>query len=691
MTIDVGKVKRFLVGLYGEGLLKEAMPDLTARHLYIGRDLRAVVPLKHELSGYHARWFSWFSHGPSSVDIDFPPRIHFTKPGDKQADEYHLELERVGGVDGVINWVAENNLALQVSISYTSVGKGRLGRVYSGDVHALYLLMVEFEDKKGDNNLKPVKKVVNEVVDRAATFVEEPFIVFSGNKSFYLVFSLPTPLKAGFAVVRDRFGRVVREYSLSEVYRALFNLVLRDKAYLGLGSEVITRFVDAQVAEPKRLLRVPGFKHEKSGRETTQLDVDLRPTDFDPDALAKSMLPNSVLTDYWAYIELPKPEKASSSGVTTYTTQNSNNKTKGCLPTWVRALINYLIETGELCHYGRMAVAGWMLWCGFTDEEIHEVFRHAHDYKPGTTQYHINDVRKYLEAGGKPMSCETVVERCNGYKVPDIDCTSAHKHPTQTKPLEDKPEIQPTPVTETRPEVKPTEPKPEEPIPETQVSKSIPTSSPEVPKPQVTQPTPSPEVQAIQPKPESQPKPTQQVSVTQTPETNPTPKPKAPLITTSNNNKRSTQVSQGKQARLTGFIDKPRQPTTQSIEEDWSKILRPEKKKVIPCSELGDECKFFHNCLELFEWRSWSGEPVFQRPRGYFEIEGLFTSEEHERLHKQLYDLIINGKLQEALKLWEEIAEKELPIRIEKARRRNKELLSEWVRENCSDSVVVNP
>jgi len=610
MTIDVGKVKKFIVGLYGEGLLRESMPDLTDRRYYVGRDLRAVVPLRHELGGYHARWFAWFSHGPSSVDVDFPPRIHFTKPGDKQADRYELELERVGGVDGVINWVAENNLALQVSISYTSVGKGRLGRAYSGDVHALYLLMVEFEDKRGGNNLEPVKKVVNEVVDRVATFVEEPFIIFSGNKSYYLVLVLPTPLKAGFAVVRDKFGRVVREYSLSEVYRALFNLVLRDKAYLGLGSEVISRFVDAQVAEPKRLLRVPGFKHEKSGRETTQLDVDLRPTDFNPDALAKSMLPNSVLTDYWAYIELPKPEKASSSGAITYTTQNNNdNKTRGCLPAWVKTLIDYLRETGELCHYGRLAIASWMINCGFSDEEIHSVFKHAHDYKPSTTQYHINDVRKYLEGGGKPMSCDTMVEKCNGYKVPDLDCKSIRKSPLHPKPLEAKP-------MEAKPEVKP-EAKPENPV--------------------------TPEV--------TQPKPTQQVSVTQTPETNPTPKPKAPLFTTSNN-KRSTQVSQGKQARLTGFIDKPTKPSISTTEEDWSKVLRPEKKKVIPCKELGDECRFYQDWEELREWRSWSGEHIFEPPEP--ELKGVISPQTHERLHKQLYELVINGKQQEALKLWEE-------------------------------------
>jgi hypothetical protein len=282
--------------------------------------------------------------------------------------------------------------------------------------------MLEFEDKRGSNNLEPVKKVVDEVVDRAATLVEEPFIVFSGNKSYYLVFTLPTPIKAGSAVVRDRLGRVVREYGLNEVYRAIFNLVLKDKSYLSLGDEVISRFVDLQVAEPKRLLRIPGFTHEVSGKPTMQLDVDLRPVDFDPDALTKSILPNSVLTDYWVYIDLPKPEKPGFGGSPTYTKPNNNSKGLRCLPEWVKALITYLRETGELCHYGRLAVASWMLHCGFTDEEIHDVFKHAKNYKPHITQYHINDVREFLEKGGRPMKCNTVVERCNGHNVPNINC-----------------------------------------------------------------------------------------------------------------------------------------------------------------------------------------------------------------------------------------------------------------------------
>jgi hypothetical protein len=456
-VVDVGRVRKFLVGLYGEGLLSESMPDLTTRHFYVGRDLRVVVPLKHKLAGYHARWFAWFSPGPSSVDVDFPPRIHFTKPGE-QTTRFELELERVGGVDGVIEWVARNNLALQVSLSYTSVRKGRLGRVYSGDVHALYLLMIEFEDKRGGNNLEPVKKVVNDVIDRTTSFVEEPFIVFSGNKSYYLVFALLTPVEAGSAVVRDRFGRVVREYGLNEVYRAVFDLILRDKSYLGLGSEVIERFVDMQVAEPKRLLRIPDFTHEVSGKPTIQLGVDLRPIDFDPDSLTKSVLPNSVLTDYWAYIELPREEGGRTGRKTT-----GERTGWDCLPTWVKALIDYLREYGKLCHYGRLAVAGWMIRCGFTDEEIHGVFRHADDYNARVTQYHINDVRKYLEEkGGKPMRCETVVRECGGHDAPSIDCKAPPKPAAKLEKPEPKPEAKPEVKPEEEAEAKPVEAKPVE-------------------------------------------------------------------------------------------------------------------------------------------------------------------------------------------------------------------------------------
>jgi hypothetical protein len=465
--VDVGRVKRFIVGLYGEELLGEVSGGF-----FIGRDLRAVAPKGDKLAGYHSRFIALLDGGLGVVNVKFLSMLFFTKPGDAQARSFALDVGKYGGVDGTIQWFADNGYALQVSLSYTRIGRDKVNKptkAFSGETHALYLVMIEFEDKRGGDNLDPVKKVVNEVVDRAATFVEEPFIVFSGNKSYYLVFALPTPVKTGTAVVRDRFGRVVREYGLNEVYRAIFDLVLRDKSYLGLGSEVIERFVDTQVAEPKRLLRIPGFTHEVSGKPTQQLGVELTPIDFDPDALAKAVLPNSVLTDYWAYIELPREEGGRTGRKTT-----GERTGWDCLPSWVKTLIDYLREYGKLCHYGRLAVAGWMIRCGFTDEEIHEVFKHADDYNAKVTQYHINDVRKFLEEkGGKPMRCETVVKECGGHDAPSIDCKAPPKPATkpeptavapETKPAEAKPSAQsagqkprekPEPKPEARPETKP--------------------------------------------------------------------------------------------------------------------------------------------------------------------------------------------------------------------------------------------
>jgi hypothetical protein len=133
-----------------------------------------------------------------------------------------------------------------------------------------------------------------------------------------------------------------------------------------------------------------------------------------------------------------------------------------------------LREYGKLCHYGRMAVAGWMIRCGFTDEEIHEVFKHADDYNAKVTQYHINDVRKFLEEkGGKPMRCETVVKECGGHNAPSIDCKAPPKPAAKLEKPEPKPEAKPEVKPEPKPEAKPVEAKPVEERRETAPTKPV--------------------------------------------------------------------------------------------------------------------------------------------------------------------------------------------------------------------------
>ena len=178
--------------------------------------------------------------------------------------------------------------------------------------------------------------------------------------------------------------------------------------------------IDMNQLTPLVPFRVPYTLHPKTKSRGFAIDWDMKPTDF---VLEK--------TSYKLLLEPPiKARLAVRSGVTRSERPTGiiNRRKQGekwdCLPEWVKALITYLEQTGELCHYGRMAVAGWMLWCGFTDEEIHEVFKHARNYKPHTTQYQINYIREsMLEDGIKPMRCETVIRECNQNKAPNLDCT----------------------------------------------------------------------------------------------------------------------------------------------------------------------------------------------------------------------------------------------------------------------------
>jgi hypothetical protein len=409
----------FIKGLYYRDLLSDAEPDVDRRDFYLARDVR-ILP--QSPAGYHSRSIAWFDR--LNDVVHFPSVIKFTRPGDRKAETRYLSVievrERLGITGGstaeaMLRAFERLGYAVQVSLAYTRASRAE---VYSGEVYALERVMLEFEPK-GSKDLSGVKGAVTQALDALGSYVESPIVIFSGNKSYYVVLELPRPIRAGEYDIRDRLGVVVRRISLSDVYRAFYELIVRRYLHNDNG---ITRYLDNQVAEPKRLLRVPGFKHEISGQPAQLLDTDLRPIDLDPSIMDRAVLTKDALTDVWPLIyQLDIPRSVRTRVFpNNYTTRRGEKW--GCLPGWIKALIAYLEETGELCHYGRLAVAGWMIKCGFSDEEIHDVFKHASNYKPNTTQYHINDVRRFLEGGGKPMRCETVVERCDGHNVPNIDC-----------------------------------------------------------------------------------------------------------------------------------------------------------------------------------------------------------------------------------------------------------------------------
>ena len=417
----VGFAIAFIKGLYYRDLLSDAEPDVDRRSFYLARDVRVLPPVGR-LGGYHSRFIAWFDRLNDLVH--FPSRVEFTRPGDRNARPLYLSvieakerLEITGDSTGEVLLKAFERLgyAVQASLAYTRASKTE---VYSGEVYALERVMLELEPK-GSKDLSGVKDAVLRALDGLSPYVETSIVIFSGHKSYYIVLELPKSIRAGEYDIKDRLGVVVRRVSLGEVHRAFYELIVR--RYLH-NDNAITRYLDNQVAEPKRLLRIPGFKHEVSGQPAQLLDTDLHPIDLDPSIMDRAILTKDALTDVWPFIyQLDIPRSIRTRVFpNNYTTRQGDKW--DCLPGWVKSLINYLKETGELCHYGRLAVAAWTTRCGFSDEEIHDVFKHARNYNSRITQYHIDDVRKFLEEGGKPMRCETVVERCDGHNVPNIDC-----------------------------------------------------------------------------------------------------------------------------------------------------------------------------------------------------------------------------------------------------------------------------
>jgi hypothetical protein len=167
--------------------------------------------------------------------------------------------------------------ALQVALHYGTWAKG--APITSSEVQFLEKIMIEFEGA-GEGQLDVVRGVAREAADALSPYGRFAF-EYSGGKSIYLVAWLPEPV--GQVEVE---GVVVPP---AEVHRALFTLLLSrlDKRALA--------FVDRQFVDAKKLLRVPGFRHEGSGRPAQWLDGDLKPADFEPGVMSEAVVDASVV------------------------------------------------------------------------------------------------------------------------------------------------------------------------------------------------------------------------------------------------------------------------------------------------------------------------------------------------------------------------------------------------------------
>ena len=181
------------------------------------------------------------------------------------------------------------------------------------------------------------------------------------------------------------------------------------------------------VGDVKRLFRVPYSINPKSGdraaivdhlleelsaRETAERLMSLRPLDARVlDRLAREAVLEAFARERGAR-EARRP----------------GGRAAGRLPRWIQALIEYMRQTGNLCHAARVAVARWLYFAGYSREEIIGVFRAAADFDERKTAYHVDyEIRRMgeecrawqpEECRERPWRCETVVRTCEGKKVP---------------------------------------------------------------------------------------------------------------------------------------------------------------------------------------------------------------------------------------------------------------------------------
>ena len=190
-------------------------------------------------------------------------------------------------------------------------------------------------------------------------------------------------------------------------------------------------WLDAHVVgDVKRLFRVPYSINPKSGERAAVVDhmlQELPPQEAAEHLQSLKPLDAQVLDRFMREAALEAFAREQEETRVAKKPKSYRWEAKK-LPRWVQALIEYIRQTGELCHAARVAVARWLYFTGYSREEIIEVFKTAADFDEKETTYHIDyEIRRMGEecrtwqidrCQEKPWRCETVVRMCGGKKVP---------------------------------------------------------------------------------------------------------------------------------------------------------------------------------------------------------------------------------------------------------------------------------
>ena len=208
----------------------------------------------------------------------------------------------------------------------------------------------------------------------------KPLVCRSGCKGAHVYVWLREPVEI------DGLDELARE-----VYHRLQLKILRGLEFKTLDPKVL--------GDLKRLARLPYTMHERTGRLCFPLDEEGKPV----------YLTAEDLEDYREHglnpdlLELVVREVLAESKV------KPRDSSPGSFRD-VRSLVKRLMETfpgREPPHHERLIVLFELIKAGWTDEQIHKVFKECVDYDPRKTQYMIDHARKH---GYKPYRTRQILE-----------------------------------------------------------------------------------------------------------------------------------------------------------------------------------------------------------------------------------------------------------------------------------------
>jgi hypothetical protein len=209
-----------------------------------------------------------------------------------------------------------------------------------------------------------------------------PLIVFSGNKGYHVYAFMKEPVQFEPAHIE----------TAKHVYAEMQKLLLK-----GLNLETLDQ---GTIGDIKRLARIPFSVNEKSGKMCTPVNL-----------LRQPYVPGGLLGFQVFGLDTCFVKKACENIKERSTLKLQSKplplKQGNRIHPKVQELIDKAKQGLNLEHLERVIILAEMVGKGYTDEQIHEVFKGIPDYNEKKTQYFIDYARR---KGYKPYSMKKLLE-----------------------------------------------------------------------------------------------------------------------------------------------------------------------------------------------------------------------------------------------------------------------------------------